>query len=43
MAAAAHRPRLGQLWRDTLYVFGGIILAAVWITALWTLVSLGVG
>ena len=43
MPAVLHQFRPAQLWRDTLYVFGGIILAAFWLTVLWTLVSLGVG
>ena len=43
MPAVLHQFRPAQLWRDSLYVFGGIILAAFWLTVLWTLVSLGVG
>jgi signal transduction histidine kinase len=43
MATVAHRFRPRQLWRDSIYVFGGIILAAIWLTLLWTLVSVGVG
>ena len=42
-ATAARRFAPRQLWRDSIYVFGGIILATIWLTVLWTLVSVGVG
>jgi signal transduction histidine kinase len=35
--------RPAQLWRDFVYVIGGLMLAAIWITVLSTLLSLGVG
>jgi signal transduction histidine kinase len=43
MATAVHRVAPRQLWRDSIYVFGGIILAGIWLTLLWTLVSVGIG
>jgi signal transduction histidine kinase len=43
MATAVHRVAPRQLWRDSIYVFGGIILAGIWLTVLWTLVSVGIG
>jgi signal transduction histidine kinase len=35
--------RPAQLWRDFVYLMGGVILAAIWTTVLATLLSLGVG
>jgi Putative sensor len=35
--------RPAQLWRDFVYLLGGVILAAIWITLLTTLLSLGLG
>jgi signal transduction histidine kinase len=43
MATAVHRVAPRQLWRDSIYVFGGVILAGIWLTLLWTLVSVGIG